>query len=308
MRILLSILMLCTTFVSWSQDTTFIPFYSDYHLKYDFRNFNYELENSVDFMPNRHYSFLNDGIYVFFDSLSNKTRLTGKVINGSKNGKWRYFDSLGILRIEDVFLNDPDSTLITNYFHSNGNLYRVKESSNKYLRTTRYNSDGVKSIYFMDYIDSNNIQMSFDSLGRISYQSSMVKGKKHGIFYWTHDDGSLYSKRTYIHGKKEGIWQSGFKGDRKVWCQEVYHNDKLVSITFYDKLSYEIDSSEIIVKDYYENRKIRIEGKVVNGYKSGIWKFYDIEGEVIGEFYHDEFGNVSSISSLNGKLSGMPAI
>lgn len=295
----------CLSSFVWSQDTAIFTFNSAFHLKHDYRDYNYELEHCVVFIPNRYHSVLNDGVYIFKDSISETVRLKGAVTNGVKNGKWSYFDSLGNLRIEDIFLNDYNGTLITNYYQTDGNLYRIKESSSKYLSTTHFDSTGVSSYYFMDYMDSNNVQMSFDNLGQINYQSSLKKGRKHGVFYWTYDDGSLYSRHTYIEGKKEGVWKSRLIEEEGIWCEQEFVNDKLISIKFNSGKEYIIDTDTVEVIDYYASGEIRLKGIVIEGYKSGTWEYHDIQGGIIARFNHDELGNVTTMS---GKLEGIPGI
>ncbi len=286
--------------LSFAQDTIRIPFNSELHLKYDLRDFAYELEFCVVFAPNNYHTALANGNYVFYDSVSNATRLHGKIQNGTKQGKWKYFDSLGILRIEDIFLNDADSTVITNYFNSNGDLFRIKEGSRKYLRTVHYNEYGIRSYYYANYPDSTNTQMSFDNLGRVTYQSAWYEGKKHGIFFWTYKDGSLYSKEFYVAGKKEGTWLHRLQNDSIIWCTQEYSDDKLLSISFYGKNKYKIGQGEQVVTDYYDNGNIRLSGIVKDGYIFGDWLFYDIEGKQIAKFKHDDTGNLTSIKGSGG--------
>lgn len=277
----------------FGQDTTYIPFESKYHLNHDYRNYSNELENCVVFMPNRYHSTLVDGNYIFFDTLSNEIRLKGIVLNGEKSGKWMYYDSLGNLRIEDLFMNDEDRTLITNYYTSDGKLFRTKESSSKYLRTTHFNLFGMESYFYQNYLDSTNIQISFDSLGIIKYQSSMYKGQKHGTFLWRYDDGSLYAKQYFEYGKKEGVWLQGLKGDTKIWCTKEYKNDTLIKMSFYGKSAYSFHLGEKEVYDYYQNGNIRLKGKVIDGIIVGDWIYYDQNGQQVVKFKHDEKGNVT---------------
>ena len=75
-------------------------------MKHDYRDYSYELENCVVFMPNIYHCSLPNGIYVFKDSITGKTRLKGVVQYEEKIGKWSYYDTNEILRIEDIFLND----------------------------------------------------------------------------------------------------------------------------------------------------------------------------------------------------------
>lgn len=291
--------------LSFGQDTILISFNSEYHLKHDYRDYSYELENCVVFKPNIYHCSLPNGVYGFKDSISGKTRLKGDVQDGKKNGKWCYYDTKGVLRIEDIFLNDANSGLITNYFSASGILFRTKESSKNFLRTTHYNKYGIESYYYHNYLDSNNVQMSFDSLGNVIYQSAMYNGKKHGIYYWQYDDGTLYAKHYYENGNKEGMWLQGLKGDTVIWCTKEYINDKLISISFYGKNRYTFEQDETEVIDYYENGTIRLKGIVSNGYVIGDWIFYDSKGNKVAKFKHDEKGNITIIEGPSTSVSGI---
>lgn len=120
------ILFFSTAMTCWSQDTVKVKFHSQFHLDHDYRQYETELGESVDFIYNRFISGLPDGNYCFVDSISNLIRLMGEVKNSRLVKKWSYFDSLGQKRIEDVFFNDFDSNIHTSYYDESGFLYRRK--------------------------------------------------------------------------------------------------------------------------------------------------------------------------------------
>lgn len=292
--IYLIIVFLSCFFPSWGQDSIRVIYTSKFHLEHDYRDYDEELERCVIFAHNRFIFGLSDGHYYFVDSVSNRIRIEGKVLNSRNVEKWNYYDSLGRKRIEDNFFNDIDSTILTNYFDERGILFRTKEGSNKFLRTVHYHKSVMTDYYYKDHIENSDVAMSFDSIGRLTHRSSSKNGLKHGEFYWVYDDGSCYAQQFFEHGKKVGNWKSNLKGNQGEWCTEIFENDKLVSISFRNGQTYKIESGSLEIINRYPSGKIRLKGAVVNGNKSGVWKYYNESGEVIGEFFHDESGNVTS--------------
>lgn len=280
----------------WSQDTIRLIFDSKAHRDLDFRRYDYELDTCVDFMANRFISGLRDGVYVFEDSVSKKTRLTGQVLNSRLVNKWTYFDSTGGRRIEDVFFNDADSIVHTSYYDEHGFLYRTKESSNKFVRTIHYSKYGMMDYYYHDFKDSSDVQMGYFENGNLRYRNSDKNGLKNGEYFWAYDDGSLYAQQFYEKGLKTGVWRCGFKGSKVEWCTEIYQNDTLKQISFRNGNSYTITIGEQEIIDRYANGKKRLSGKVVDGYKVGTWYFFDEKGKIIGRFNHDSKGNLTSWS------------
>lgn len=290
----------------WSQDTLTFVFRSKFHNEHDYRDYNYELNNCVDFAYNNTYiSGLNDGYYLFKDSLSNYIRLKGEVKNSRLVNKWSYFDSIGRKRIEDIFFNDIDSTILTSYYDENGILYRTKESSYKFLKTIHFLNNAVSTYYFQDFIDSSNVQMEFFEDGHLRHRSSSKKDLKNGEFYWAYDDKTLYAQQFYDKGLKVGTWKSGFKGSKEVWCTETYENDLLKSISFSKSKTYKIENGTIEILDFYPSGKLRLKGKVIDGVKIGKWLFYDEKGNIVGEFNHDLKGNLTSSSKSIFTIPGI---
>jgi antitoxin component YwqK of YwqJK toxin-antitoxin module len=302
---MLSISYILISEISTGQDTIVEIFNEKPFSNIDLRDYNHELLplSHASPAPRKVYSRNESGYYILQDTINNLVRSRGLMIDGYKSGKWRYFDSSGQLRIEDSYANNIDSTISSTYFDPKGALIKTIEYStvNSILRL--YNSYGLK-LYISKNNNGDEFHVSYDSLGRITYQVEYVNGKKHGTHLWRHNDGSIHSRQYYLHGKKTGIWISSFIGDSSVWCTQKFEDDKILSIAFYED-EIVIDKGEMTITDYYEDGSIRLQGLILNGIKTGTWLFYSSSGEIQLRVEHDEFGNTSS---WGGKINGIPPI
>lgn len=290
----------------WSQDTLTFIFRSNFHNEHDYRDYNYESNNCAVFADNNSYiKGLKDGYYLFKDSLSNCIRLKGEVKNSRLVNKWSYFDSIGRKRIEDIFINDIDSTILTSYYNENGILYRTKEGSYKFLKSINFSNNSISNYYYQDFIDKSNVQIDYFENGQLRSRSSTKNDLKNGEFYWAYEDKTLYAQHFYEKGLKVGTWKSGFKGSKEVWCTQIFQNDILQSISFSNGKKYEIEKGTIEILDYYPSGKLRLKGKVIDGVKFGTWIFYDEKGKIIGEFKHDEKGNITTIRTSSQSIPGI---
>jgi antitoxin component YwqK of YwqJK toxin-antitoxin module len=288
---------------SLGQDTIVTTFNDDSFSNIFFRDYSEDLTpNGLCDYTSRHINAVN-GLHLFYDSLNEVVRLKGATLNNVKIGKWSYYDSLGNLRMENVFLNNLDSVAFSSYFDASGKLLKSIESSKTYCHLRLYNEYGLHFFRSESQI-GDKTHMTFDSIGKVIYQAEFVKGRLHGKYLSTHDDGTLYSSGYYHHGEKTGKWISSFKGDHSIWCTEEYSKDKLISISFFEQ-KIMIKNGYVEIIDRYKNGNKRLVGQVKNGIKTGTWYFYDIDGTRLAQFDHDEKGNITTMS---GKLDGIPGI
>jgi len=146
--------------------------------------------------------------------------------------------------------------------------------------------DKGKLTIYKNYYENGQLERSFK-----------VKGSLKHILELYYKDGKLKSKVDYFK-KEELIWQDFFP-DGKMEFYEEYDKsfDFYISLKFFYENGNPQNILELIEKkkrlydskEYYENGKIKEEGKIIhnialNDYqKVGIWKIYDEIGKLIAE-------------------------
>ncbi len=145
----------------------------------------------------------------------------------------------------------------------------------------------------------------FDSI--ISINDS-IKFKSKGIVYYLDENDNPLSK-SWIIEKFE-----------KYDCSHTDHNEERMLYCFWEKDSTQHRKNGY-VKNYYDNGSIQNEGWVKNGLPTGIWKLYDVNGNLnqVGEYVlgkrngrwlKGDLGSVKNMSEicLNPNLENLDAI
>jgi uncharacterized protein len=134
----------------------------------------------------------------------------------------------------------------------------------------------TKKLDFKEYYDNgwfNKIEQ-FDTTGKIMLTSELKKGE--GKVRFNHFNGKPYFESNYKYYKLNGVYTvTNGDGSKNMLC--YYKNGNL-------------DSNYVA---WYPNGKIRVEGKYIDGDKTGTWKYY---------YYH---GGLSETEQyVEGRLDG----
>ena len=141
------------------------------------------------------------------------------------------------------------------------------EYFSRHLEFDRYKD---KSFYI-------EIKEKSDSEFRLSYVTSYVNGKKHGIEKKYYESGQLLWEIPFVNGKRHGIWKGYYESGQLLW-ETPYINGEAHGIG----------------KGYYESGQLRAEIPFVNGKRHGIEKGYYKSGQLRWE-----------IPYVNGKIHGI---
>ena len=133
-------------------------------------------------------------------------------------------------------------------------------------------------------------------------------------YYRTDANGSyLHSENHYSNGKPNGIWREWSReldsnGNHLVGRETEFSDSILVKITEWRANGVlaevrEFEGNSYVRKKWYDNKQLEFSGRVVNGKKEGVWKFWHSNGQLSTEVLYE---NEKVISSESWEEDGNP--
>ena len=169
----------------------------------------------------------------------------GEYIDGRRIGDWIFYHQNGKIEQKGKFLKGAKPSGLWVWFYESGNMLRQENFTN-----------GLENGMLIEYNDS----------GRVTTKGEFVDGEKEGP--WILEDGDIVEQGVYKNGQKDGIWKTYSK--RQVL---------LFQGNFIDGNP---DGKHVF---YYENGKLRAEGKYTVGQKQDTWRYFNEEGELETTLY-----------------------
>lgn len=125
------------------------------------------------------------------------------------------------------------------------------------------------------------LSQSYYLNGQIEFEKyfKAYEGKKvpYGTWRFWYRDGRPHKIIHYDkYGKKTGIW--------KTW----FDNPEIIGNQIHTEYTFENDLHNGLSKEYFENGKLKFEGKFKDGEYIGICKWWNMEGEIISEINYPE--------------------
>lgn len=243
-----------------------------------------------------------------------KIQRTGAWLDGTEQGQWTYYDSLGNKIQESQFLRGRLNG--KNIIYKNG----VKVQEATYVLNelwgpyTEWNEDGKKMLEgfykrnkqdstWKYYYPSGQLRREYfykgDSVKLISncyIRGGCTVSGGNGIFQETWPNGSIKIQGNYKDGNKEGEWVSNFENG-KLQSKGCYRNGEKVGnwIEYYQngQIKEKIDRTSAKYNSYYENGQAKEEGFYRNEEKHGTWTTWNSNGKIVKK-------NVYEIGKLQG--------
>lgn len=188
---------------------------------------------------------------------------------GRKQGYWKSYDNMGVLKYEGRFADD------------------IPQGEFKYY----YPTEKLKAVSFI-YDDGKKSRTTlYHRNGKIMATGNYLNQRKDSVWnYFSEYDGALLSEEIYINNIKEGIWTNYYPGN-KMAEQITFKNDKRngLWIQFYIdgsekfKGNYIDDKKEGVFLNYHTNGNIEVKGSYKNSLKQGIWQHFNEENKLIKE-------------------------
>ncbi|MEZ4922362.1 MAG: hypothetical protein R2780_04255 [Crocinitomicaceae bacterium] len=232
---------------------------------------------------------LPDGLWKAYYK-NGKTKSIGYKLEGQSDSLWKFFNEDGLLTWLYTYQNDKKNGC-AQQFDSLGNV--IQESfyidDIKQGEELWFFDDGKikKKLLFTDG-EVDGVALEFNEEGQViteeEYSNGYLRrkeefnrldeeGNKTGVWRDYHDNGTLKSEVSYKDGKKDGI------------TKEYDKNGKLVDIATMRGDSIASDPGGVVIidlyKEYHPNGEVKLVGGLNNGMKSGIFREYDMEGNMI---------------------------
>ena len=214
----------------------------------------------------------SDSTWIFFDSQGRKKQVFEYAAD-KKNGCARYFDTLGNVVKEMLYINDVAQGERIEFYPDGSVKSKVEIIDGKEIGLLlEYNPEGAiitEEIYDNGYLKDRKEFNRYDRQGR-----------KTGVWRTFFPDGTLESEVGYKEGEKSGLSKVYNKKGKLIDLQRMEgdtvagHSDELVIIELY--------------KEFYDNGKIKLVGGLDNGMRTGIFREYDQEGEIVNGYLFEQ--------------------
>ena len=190
----------------------------------------------------------------------------GNMLNGNPDGLWKNYHINGKLKSVGKRRNSLLDSVWTFYDENENITKRIN-----YL-------NGKKNGYLYVYHYRKNIDTTLNLMYLYSeklYVNNLIEGKETIYF----ENGKIKENYKYIEGKKEGKAYE-FDLDERIITVYEFSNDQIVEedkINRYDSESHKHG----IWREYYKNKKIKIEINYIHGKIEGLKKEFNNKGELI---------------------------
>lgn len=207
----------------------------------------------------------SDSLWKFFDK-EGKLTWSYEYANDMKNGCATKYDSLGNVEKEAFYVDDVKQGE-EQWFYPDGSLKKIVhyENGDEDGLAVTYNKEGIiieEEIYNDGFLRK---KQTFNQLDE--------KGEKTGVWRTYFPNGNIKTEISYDRGKMDGT------------AKEFDKTGKLVNINTMKGDSVASDPGGVVMidlyKEYHPNGKVKLVGGLNKGMRSGIFREYDLEGNLV---------------------------
>ena len=249
-----------------------------------------------------------------YNSLLNKIKTQGEIINGQKQGLHTTWFKPGSKWIEETFKNDKHNGTVRVYYPDgkimhemdmqnaigNGKLILWDTKGNKYKEEnyvkgkkhglfTEYYSNGKKQIEYVYTANAKHClsEKKWFENGNLNFVINFNEtGTQHGEAIGYFENGNLFYQKNYLNGREDGQ-EKYFYNDGKNKSSKFYKNGLL-------------DGESIL---WHENGRISLKANYKNNIKEGYWEELNYDSTLTKGYYkHDEKDSVWTYYNAQGKL------
>ena len=144
-----------------------------------------------------------------------------------------------------------------------------------------YNAYTDKLIFEGEFLNGEKNGKGKEYFFEQIFEGEYLKGKRNGKFKEYNNKGKLIFEGEYLNGERNGKWKE-YDYSGNVIMEREYLNGKLWNLKEYDKnniLINEINEGKGIIT-YFVNENLIFHCEYLNGERNGIFKVYDINGNV----------------------------
>lgn len=187
-------------------------------------------------------------------------------VKGIKQGHWKEYYENGSLRGEGDYL-DGGRIGPWKFYHLNGKIEQVG----------KYRNGGKPHGDWIWYYDD----------GSVRREEVYVNGKEDGTMIEYDREGNILEKGEYVEGMKEGIWEL-YTGDYieiGPYVEDMMNGEWVGTYKSTNKKAFTGNYIEDLPDGkhtyYYPDGNKMVEGKYINGVKTGDWKRYNEQGIIV---------------------------
>lgn len=181
---------------------------------------------------------------------------------GREQGKWKLYDTLGVLNANGSYKNGKREGKWLFYFADGKTEQEGEYKDGK--------PEGTWKWYYND--------------GRIRRVESFAKGKEDGEYYELSQEGDTLLRGGFSLGDKDGVWRTN-TGDALViekYSDGSLHGDYEVYYmpekTLKIRATYLSGNLHGEYRQYFQNGNVAVEGEYAAGSENGTWHFYAEDG------------------------------
>jgi antitoxin component YwqK of YwqJK toxin-antitoxin module len=137
-----------------------------------------------------------------------KPFIRGEYVNGLKEGRWVSYDSLGMLRSEETFVNDQWEGVRKTYY------------PNGQLEKEMHFSKGIK----------NGPDRGYYEDGQLMYSVNQVNGQKEGKWLYYHPNGQKWEQGSFKSDLNEGKWKTWNEKGKKTLIRKFEKNEMVKEV------------------------------------------------------------------------------
>jgi antitoxin component YwqK of YwqJK toxin-antitoxin module len=221
---------------------------------------------------------------------SGKIYSKGKLSDGLKDGYWQFFHENGNVGAEGNYLEGKESGE-WKYYNENGNLVSIEnfEGGNlhgKFLGYGESESLVDSATYVYGRLDGLSISRFPD--GTIRSKGNYHLDLPTGAWEYYHANGKMSEQGEFKDGLKTGLWKSWHEhGQEKDIL--IYSEGEISEWIYYmdESGNKQIENKNGTYTAKYEDGKVSLQGKIVNGKMDGIWKTYHPDGKPDSELTYE---------------------
>lgn len=212
-----------------------------------------------------------DGLWTFYHGDTCISRQISYV-NGKKEGLAVQFDTIGAIQYIEYFENgirNGDKI----YFYANGNIEKIEQYQNDQLngKVTLFAEEDGRVILEKRYNEGSE-------KSNIKLNRTDENGNKIGFWRDYHDNGVIKQEGYYKNGKADGIFK------------EYNRKGEMEGLIMYENgvLQENAEGTQLITlyREYHPDGSVKLIGGQTNGIKDGIFREYDLEGNIINGYIY----------------------
>lgn len=277
---------------------------------------------SLSVLSNRTYSQeIDPNGYNTFYYTDGRVASEGMFKSGKPHGVWKSYYPNSVLKSigeKQIGLSEGVWKFYADDGHQTHEYDYVADKKNGCAREFDSLGNVIKELFYVDNVLSGDVQ-EFYPTGELKKQLTYEDGKEVGVAYEFSKEGEVITEEVYEdgflkerdefnrydeNGKKTGKWREFYPngvlksevqfkdGEMNGLKKEYNKKGKLVDISKMIDDSVSTNSDDIVLielyKEYYPSGKVRLVGGISNGLKSGIYREYSQEGELVNGYIYEK--------------------